>query len=484
MTNHNPPPTKSSRPKVVELKPGLDLLRRTDIGNTDLFVKVHGRDLLYSYPRKKWLCWDSKKWSWENGELQADKRAEDVARRLVNDAIKSFPFDSDEIKHGLNTSCVAKRRAMVQGARHHLAVNLESLDANDWLFNVQNGTIDLGTGDIRRHSRKDMITTVSPVRYDPEATCPRWDRFLQEVLVDGEKNTDNEMISFVQRAVGYTLTGKTSEQKLIMFVGPTGQNGKSVFLKVISKLLGDYSCNLPFTALLDDGKSRNTRNKGPELLPLLGARLATAIEPNAGQKMDEAVIKALTGEDEISLNPKYEKVFSFRPKARLWIACNTPPNLSAGGSAMARRLVIVPFHRHFTLDEREENLADKLMGELSGILNWALKGCADWLERGLAAPEAVATAGEEYAAEHDPIKGWLDAYVTPLLGYNEPLSRAYKSYMAYAEAQGFRAPSSRKLADLLRGHGHTVKRSTKGERYVFDVQINLPATSAEENAEG
>lgn len=464
----------------------------SEIDRTREFVDQHGSDLRYCYPRKSWLRWTGSHWSWD-AEAEVGRRAEETAKaHLAAEAMKAAG-DFSRAKAAMAAASVAKREAMVKGARHHLAVAIEELDSDPWLLATETATIDLRTGEAREHIREDMITQVAPVRYDPKATCPRWERFLAEVLVTEAGEPDPDLVSFVQRAVGYSLTGATSEQCLFLLIGPTGANGKSVLLGVLSKLLADYSATLSFSTLLAD---RHGRSKGPELLPLLGSRLAAAVEPNAGQRLDEALVKKLTGEDEISVNPKYERVFSFENRAKLWLGCNAPPTLSSGGSAMARRLRVIPFRRTF-IDpaekgrpphppmeaELDRGLEEKLRAELPGILRWAVQGALEWQRRGLAPPESVRAAEADYQAENDPIAEWLAVYVRRSPGRPAKVGEAHRSYAAWCEAQGWRPVGPKKLAGLLRQAGFDIKVTKGHGSWLLDHEVTMPAAYAEKAAE-
>jgi putative DNA primase/helicase len=461
-------PETGPRPDPFDHKP-------TEIDRTREFVDQHGDDLRYCYPRKRWLVWDRRRWTWE-AEAEVGRRAEETAKRHLAKEAGYAKVEPERVKEAAKACSVAKRRAMVEGAQHHRTVTVDDLDADPWLLNCRNATIDLRTGQAHKHRREDMITKLVPVRHDPSARAPRWERFLSEVLVTETGDPDPELAAFVRRAVGYSLTGQTGEQALLLLVGHQGANGKSVLLGTLARLLGDYATTIAFGTLLLD---HFARNKGPELLPLLGARLATAVEPNAGQRLDESMVKSLTGEDMITVNPKYEGVFSFRPQAKLWLACNTPPRLSSGGDAMARRIRVIPFRRHFSEGEQQRDLAKTLAGELPGILNWAARGCREWQRIGLAPPAAVTLAEQAYQDENDPIAGWLAVHVHRAPGYQTPLTEAHRSYAAWCEGQGLHPVNSRTLAGLLRGHGFTVEK-VGGVTKIADVAVTLPATPEQE----
>ena len=479
-------PEAGPRPDTYDFCP-------TEIDRSREYVEQQGDDLRYCYARKKhgWLAWDGRRWSWD-AQAEVARRAENTAKLHLAKESQYATSEPKRVKAAADACSVPKRRSMVEGAQHHLAVTIDELDSDPWLLNCENVTINLRTGEARAHRRGDLITKIAPVLYEPNARAPRWERFLAEVLVTETGELDSELAAFVQRAVGYSLTGETREQVLLLLVGPRGSNGKSVLLETLGELLGDYGCTLAFSTLLED---RHGRNKGPELLPLLGSRLAVASEPNAGQRLDESAVKSLTGEDRIAVNPKYEAVFEFDNRAKLWLACNMPPRLSSGGDSMMRRIRVVPFRRHFFNPRvkgrepsgplegvRDDRLADDLARELPGILCWAIEGCLEWQRRGLASPRSVTLAGDEYQGDNDPIAGWLAAHVCTSPGTKTKMIEAHRSYSAWAEGQGFKPVGSRNLGGLLKGHGYTLRR-VGGYSQVLDVLVTMPATAAEEDAE-
>jgi putative DNA primase/helicase len=275
-------------------------------------------------------------------------------------------------------------------------------DRDPWLLNVANGTLDLRTGALRLHRPEDQLTKVAPVAYDAAATAPRWERFLREVTGD-----DPAMIAFLQRSVGYGLTGNTGEE-CVFFLYGTGANGKTKFLETLRALLGDYALNANFAMLLDMGK-RSSAAASPDIARLRGARFVTAVEAPGGKPFDETVVKQIVGGDTLTARHLYHEEFEFVPAFKLFLAANHKPPVREQTEGFWRRMRLVPFTVTIPEEARDPELLAKLKAELPGILNWALAGCAAWRESGLQPPAVVMRATAAYREENDVIAEWIAA---------------------------------------------------------------------------
>jgi putative DNA primase/helicase len=275
-----------------------------------------------------------------------------------------------------------------------LADSGEKWDCDPWLLGAGNGVIDLKSGELREGAPEDRITMHVPSDFDLEAECPRWEKFLREIFCDNE-----DVIHYIQRAVGYSLTGDTSEQCLFLCWG-VGSNGKSTFLNVLYYVLGDYALNLPFSAF--ELKARASIPN--DVATIAGRRFVTAVETNAETRLNEARVKALTGGDSITARFLYGEHFTFTPAAKFWLAFNDKPVINDTTHAMWRRVRLIPFTRTFA---KNEKLESELKGEAEGILAWAVVGCLLWQGLGLDEPDVVTVATEDYRAESDAIGDFI-----------------------------------------------------------------------------
>lgn len=337
----------------------------------------------------------------------------------------------------------------------------QNLDANPLLLNCQNGTLELEASRLRKHQRNDLITKLAPVDFDPTARCPFWEEFLEEIFA-----ADHELIAFVQKAIGYALTGNMREQAIFLLYG-TGANGKTTFLETIRAMLGDYARNTNFSAFLQ-GQNSSARN---DLARLVGARFVTASEVEEGRRLSEDVIKQITGGEPLTVRFLYGEFFEYRPQCKIFLAVNQKPVIRGTENGIWRRIHEIPFTQTIPGAKQDRSLGEKLRGELPGVLRWAVEGCARWLEPGLTPPAAVVQATLRYREEMDPVGGFLEGCCVAENSAITPAAELYARYKEHCTANAEKAISivefGRRLAD--RGYksakaGKTRKRAWKGLR--------------------
>jgi putative DNA primase/helicase len=406
----------------------------TDLGNARRFITQHdGEVRAIMSARRPWYTWDDKRWTPDQtGEVE--RMAKTTVRRIYTEASK-IPDEEQRdalLKHAAKSESAPRIRGMLELAatEPELSTTIEMLDANRWLLNVNNGTIDLKTGALRPHKRKDLITRLAPIVYDDSAQCPRWDAFLLEVM-----NGDPDLVHFLQLAVGYSLTGDIREECLFFLYGQ-GSNGKSTFLEILRSLFGEYAKQSDFNTFLA------ARGDGPrnDIARMHGARLVTASEADSEKGFDGKTIKLLTGGDTIVARKLYEEHKEFKPQHKLWLAANHKPIVKEQTEGFWRRMRIVPFTVSFNANTRDKQLAKRLTNELPGILNWAIAGCLDWKKHGLVEPAAIRKATRTYRDENDLLGEFIaqSCSVDPTAWTSTPL--LYRAFIDWwADTRGPRS---------------------------------------------
>ena len=430
---------------------------RTDVGNAKRLVSQHGQDIRYCPPWDKWLVWDGTRWlTDETGEVV--RRAKDTARLIYMEAAAAVePEDRKALaKWAARSEFESRLRAMISLAKSEprIAVLPHELDAEPWLLNSRNGTIDLRSGELRPHRREDLCTKQVPVEYDPNASCSVWNEFLGEIM-----GYDLPLVSFLQRAVGYALTGDTGEQVLFLLYG-TGANGKSTFLETIKALLGDYAKQASFDTFLAR-KNDAVRN---DVARLAGARFVPAIEAEAGKRLSEVLVKSVTGGDTVAARFLYGEFFEFHPQFKLFLAANHKPVIKGTDNAIWRRIRLVPFAVTIPLERQDKQLPEKLRAEMPGILAWAVRGCLVWQRDGLEAPEQVQAATESYRDEMDVLGDFLEELCTQHPAVQVEKGRLYKEYTEWCATNGEYPIGKRNFGMRLAERGFQSCKGTHGVR--------------------
>ena len=415
----------------------------TDLGNAERFVYHHGRDLRFCHPWGKWLVWTGTRWQRdESGRVF--KMAKDTVRGIYREA--SAAEDEDQrkalAKHAASSESEARIRSMVELAKPEVPVSPDELDDAPWLLNAPNGTVDLRTGELREHRREDLLTKMAGAEYRPGTAAPTWEAFLARAL-PGE-----ELRGFVQRAAGYSATGVTSEQCMLINHGP-GANGKSTFHEALAAALDDYAMRTP-TEMLMSKRGGGVPN---DVARLKGARFVTASETEEGRRLAESLIKDLTGQDTISARFMRGEFFDFKPTHKLWLSTNHKPEIRGTDNAIWRRIRLVPWAVSIPPADQDKKLPAKLRAELAGVLAWVVEGCLEWRQSGLQAPDEVRRATGAYRSEMDVIGAFLRDECEIGRDFRATLKAVYARYEEWCEEGGERAESKRKFNARLTERG-------------------------------
>lgn len=443
-----------------------------DHGNAARFLNTYRSTTRYVYARKKFLCFDGKRWSEDQSIV------EDRANRTVKE-LKAGAEDAIAFKHYLKSQSPDRRNAMLTLARAEISADFDDFDANPEIFNVANGTIHLPTGAFRRHSPKDLCTKVSKVLFDKDAKCTLWLRFLRDIF-----NDDQAIIDFMKRGVGYSLSGFIIEQKLFLLYG-IGANGKSTFLNIIKRLLGEYATHTQMEIFT--GRNRGANGHTEDLARLRGARLVTAVETEESRRLSEGLIKQITGGDPVSASYKNEHVFTFTPIFKLWLAVNHKPIIRGTDDGIWRRPMLIPFLVQFDTDpekvaagkkQADTKLESKLLAELPGILNWAIEGYREWNEQGLNPPDSVRAATAQYRKESDVLGAFIEEKLVALPAgkRGNPAGEIHKVYCQWCEERVESALNMTRFGTAMTERGYD-KRKEGGTVYYFGLGLAVQQDS-------
>ncbi len=464
----------------------------SDLYNARSLVLYHGQTLRYCYPWKSWLVWTGTHWQRDTSGAVM-RLAKQTVKRLAREA--EDLDDKKEIAALLNhvkgSLSAAKLKAMVELAQseEHIPVQPENLDKDPWRLNCTNWTLNLQTGELHPHQQTDLLTKVLPIAYDADATCPTWERFLWRIMggSQGEDHPDmpagelenrrladdraQRLITFLQRAIGYSLTGDTREQCLFVLHG-SGSNGKSTFLETLQALLGDYAQSTPSASLLAKDPHRHEGIPN-DIARLRGARLVTAVEIGEGKRLNEELVKRLTGQDTLTARFLFAEFFDFKAEFKLFIACNHLPQIRGIDHAIWRRIKCIPFTVTIPDAEQDKDLPAKLRGELTGVLRWAVQGCLDWQREGLGTPDEVIAYTQEYRASMDVFEGFLAEECFRLPTLQVRASDLYEAYERWCKATDAQPLNKKAFGMRLAESGFTPDKGTAGVR--IWKGIGLPA---------
>jgi P4 family phage/plasmid primase-like protien len=453
------PPEGADPAKVIQLRPRKQAPPEpavaasadypfNDLGNAMRLMERHGSKLRYCVG-VGWHVWDGKRFKPDPEDIRTLRLAQETVKAMLWSAFHGEAPRRDKlVKFAIQCGNAARIGNMVSllKVQELIVVEANGLNADQMLLNCLNGTVDLRTGALRPHDPTDLLTKLAGVAYDPAAACPRWEQFLLEIF-DG----DTDLVGFVQRALGYSLSGSTKEQVVFILHGQ-GANGKTVLVDAVTAVIGDYVKHSP----ADTWVSRPAGAATNDLAALAGARFVSVVETERDRHLAEALVKQATGGDPISAKFHYQEYFEYWPQFKLWFATNNKPRIRGSDYAIWRRIMMLPFNVTFHDADKavgdqkvkDQDLKNKLKQEYVGILAWMVRGCLEWQRIGLRPPKAVLAAVEAYQDSQDHMTPFVREACHESRGLSCIPSMLYEGYEVWC-AENDQEPMSKR--EFFRG---------------------------------
>ncbi|NJH87351.1 DNA primase [Staphylococcus agnetis] len=399
-----------------------------DTGNADRFIDRYGQLYKYSYISNKFYIYDGTKWAVDDrGSIRRliDEMIEDIKDEKV---MHSDDVSEDEAreffqKYYKKTRGTQAKKNIMNELMHRQPVTPDDFDKDNMLLNVANGYIDLTSRELYPHDITQMFSQIANTDYSEKMQPAVWLDFLNDIF-DGDK----EVIRYIQKALGYSLTGSTREQVMFILHGK-GRNGKSIFVETIAEILGDYSNNMQAKSLM----VKKNDNVNTDIARLSKARFVTSSEPNEGFRFDEGLIKQITGGDKVTARFLYAEEFEYTPKFKIWVSTNHKPIIRGTDDGIWRRLVLIPFEVQIPEEKVDKDLKYKLLREAPAILNWMTEGAYMWMQEGLEMPDKLKDASQSYRTEMDVVEQFIEEKCNRMKGARETGKKLYDEYKVWAD---------------------------------------------------
>jgi len=435
----------SSRAEELLAELGLDY-QCSEVGNMSRFVDQHRDKLRFIPENKTWAEWNRNRWK-PCDFSRVHSFAIETIKRIYDEAHNCPTEEGSKrlIQWALRSETNRYLTSMIDMASKspELITRLSTMDTNPLELNCRNGVVNLETGELREQTPSDRFLKLAPVNYQPDSPCPVFMSFLNDIF-----KGDKDLIAFIQRTIGYTLTGKTNEQVFFLAYG-TGANGKSTLFETILSILGDYGKASEFDTFLanDKGNIRNLEG----IARLQGTRYALASETDSTRRFSEALVKKITGGDTLTGAKLYGKAFAFKPEFKLWLLANHLPPAKDGSYGFWRRVKVIPFNRRFTRSDIDQTLPEKLQGESEGILAWCVRGAIQWSRAlklnngasGLGSCDAVDQATSAYRSDNDLFSNFIEDCLERDKDGQIASTELYETYITWCDTEGEDNPCSR-----------------------------------------
>ncbi|MDG0950015.1 phage/plasmid primase, P4 family [Bacillus paranthracis] len=443
--------------EVVEEKPKRKF-KLTEMGNAERIAYEYGHVIKYINDIG-WYIWDGKRW-----KVDTKKEIERITAKVLRSLSKS----EDEAEAKWSRMCERRNIRMnsIKDLMPLVPGERGDFDRHKFLFNVENGVVDLKTGKLLQHDRELGLTKITNITFDENAKCPEWLKFLDQIFLG-----DQTLVEYMQRLIGYSLTGDISEQIMMFLVGG-GSNGKSTFINTIKDLMGDYGKQ----AKSDTFIKKKESGANNDIARLVGSRFVSAIESEEGEKLADSFVKQITGGEPVLARFLRQEFFEFIPEFKVFFTTNHKPIIGGLDEGIWRRVKLIPFNLSLPAHKRDKRLPEKLSLEMPGILNWAIEGCMKWQQDGLKEPKVVAEATGKYKDDMDILAPFLDEVCYVDERENESImieaKELYNVYERWCFNSGERSLGNRSFYRMLETKGFGKTKGTGNKTFLTGITLN------------
>ncbi|MED4827136.1 phage/plasmid primase, P4 family [Bacillus atrophaeus] len=451
--------------EIIEAPPVFHL---TELGNAERLVYYHGKNIRYCN-ELDWLIWNGKMWE-EDSKRQIEALTAQTLRAIYGEAKATEDGYRKKQLNDWAKKCERRNIRMntILDTRPMVAVRKQELDSHKYLFNCENGVIDLKTGELLPHDRDFLFTKISSVGYQKDADCPNWKAFLESIFIDEQGQPNYEIIDFMQKAIGYSLTGDTTEQVMFFLFG-NGRNGKSTFINTVQQLLGDYGRQTNSDTFI---KKKNDSSINNDIARLDGARFVSAVESEEGQQLSESLVKQITGGEKMSARFLRQEYFEFTPEFKVFFTTNHKPIVKGSDEGIWRRIRLVPFTVTIPKEKVDKKLPQKLAAEMPGILRWAVEGCLKWQKDGLKEPEVIRKATEGYREDMDILAPFLAEKCVIHQAAKIEAKELYKEYKDWCYENDDVELKNRAFYRQLEIRGFKKEKGAKNKTFIHGLTLN------------
>lgn len=447
----------------------------TELGNAEWFANEYKEKILFSN-QYGWMIWNKKKW-----EIDEVNKVEVYATKLFKKLFEMESDNEDILKAMRKWGMTSQSRRVISNSlllsKALLPIRIEQLDTNKYLLNCQNGILDLKTGSLLPHASHHLMTKIADAGYEEDAECPNWIKFLESIFVDSKGNTDHELIRYVQKLVGYTMTGDVSEQSMYFLYGG-GKNGKSTFINTIKDILGDYSRQTNKETFIS---KEHNGSANSDVARLAGSRFVSAVESNDGEKLDESIVKQITGGESIIARFLHKDFFEFTPEFKVFFTTNHKPIVKGTDEGIWRRIKLIPFLATIPEEKRDLQLPVKLKEEVSGILKWMLEGCLLWQKEGLKNPSSIESASKDYREEMDILLPFIKECCTVNPLAKVELKDLYNEYQSYCIENDDYKLKKRAFTREIESKGYEKTQGAGNKTVIHGIELNEATKKRAEN---